>query len=172
MLGNPAFIALFRGSKLLVSSMAAFVLRIFALRARGGSQLPGFGTHLPVCDCCPAGLYSGGDLGSWIVLGGNPAADSFQSGLRSCATGLLANCPTVILKRPLSTVAVTRACFGRSPCHCPGQLCYGGVLSLSEAGRIFAALVMINNEALYPWPLASCSTRASTGPIGARCWPS
>jgi raffinose/stachyose/melibiose transport system permease protein len=42
-----------------------------------------------------------------------------------------------------------------------------GVLSLVGSwNEYLLPLVMINNEALYPWPWVSCSTRVSMGPIG------
>ena len=87
MLGNSAFIAFVTVVlTLLVSSMAAFVL----CGQEVARQLPGFGAYLPVCDSCPAGLYSGARHGALgFVLGSYFAADSFQPGLRDCvAAGL------------------------------------------------------------------------------------
>ena len=152
MLGNSAFIAFVTVTlTLLVSSMAAFVLA--HLRFAGKKWLANYlalGLTFPFATAVLPVFIRVRDMGLldsyWGVILPQIA---FNLGFAIVLLqGFLRNCPMSYLKRPSWTVAVTRACFGRLPCLCPEVLSPVG-----SWNEYLLPLVMINNEALSPWPL-------------------
>jgi raffinose/stachyose/melibiose transport system permease protein len=145
MLGNSAFIAFVTVTlTLLVSSMAAFVLA--HLRFAGKKWLANYlalGLTFPFATAVLPVFIRVRDMGLldsyWGVILPQTA---FNLGFAIVLLqGFLRNCPMSYLKRPSSTVALTRACFGRLPCPCPDRSSpRWGCCPWSEAGTNICCL--------------------------------
>jgi hypothetical protein len=120
-------------------------------------QLPGFGTHLSIRNSCPARLYSGarhGTLG--FVLGVILPQIAFNLGFAIVLLqGFFAELPNELFEAAFVDGCSYPRMFWQitMPLSRP-ILATVGVLSLVGSwNEYLLPLVMINNEALYPWPL-------------------